>query len=253
MRRVDVRLQEPTQYRSGDKLRSVVRSQVLRAAVNADQFAQHFDDPSGSDAASYVDRQALPSELIDHGETLELLAVGAGVEHKVIGPYLAHSHRCQRPWARDRYTPAWPFSRHLQLVQPPKAVRSIRTHGVTAAREEDLDASIAIPGVLRRQLVHHSDRRRISLRQARLVTDGRSRHAQQRARSPYRSTPLADVGDLLPAHGRAHHFFAATSFRISMSMTRSASTFLSRAFSASRWRSRFTSTASSCPKRLRQA
>ena len=58
-----------------------------------------------------------------------------------------------------------------------------------------------------------------------------SGHAQQRARSPYRSTSLAYVGDLLPAHGRAHHFFAATSFRISMSMTRSATTFLSRAFS----------------------
>ena len=58
-------------------------------------------------------------------------------------------------------------------------------------------------------------------------------HVQQRARSSDRSAALAHESDLLPANGRAHHFFAATSFRISMSMTRSANTFLSRRFSAS--------------------
>jgi hypothetical protein len=36
---------------------------------------------------------------------------------------------------------------------------------------------------------------------------------------------LANKDDLLPTLGRAHHFFAATSFDISVSMTRSAKTF----------------------------
>jgi hypothetical protein len=38
MCRIDVRLQEPTQYCPGNELRSVVRSQILWAAVNADQL-----------------------------------------------------------------------------------------------------------------------------------------------------------------------------------------------------------------------
>src|ERR1700692_3908894 len=142
---VEVRLKQPAQYRPRYKLRSVVRSQVLRAAVNADQFTQHFDDPAGADAAGYVDRQTLASELIDHGEALELLPISTGIKYKVIRPYLAHGHRCQRPRPRGRYTPARPLFRHLQLVQPPETVSAIGTHRVTAARQEDLDAPIAIP------------------------------------------------------------------------------------------------------------
>ena len=44
--------------------------------------------------------------------------------------------------------------------------------------------------------------------------------------------PVAHEGDLLPTPTRAHHFFALTSFKISMSMSSSASIFLSFAFSA---------------------
>ena len=90
---------QPVQNRSGDKLRAVVRSQVLGAAVNADQLAQHLDDSAGADAAGHIDRQALARELIDHRQTLQLLAVGAGIEHKVVGPDLAHGRCRQRPRA----------------------------------------------------------------------------------------------------------------------------------------------------------
>jgi hypothetical protein len=44
---------------------------------------------------------------------------------------------------------AWPFPRHLQLVQPPRTVRPIRNHGVTTTRQEDLDVSIRNPGKCR--------------------------------------------------------------------------------------------------------
>src|SRR5258708_19015911 len=168
VRSVDVRLQKPTQYCPGDELRSVVGSQVLRAAVNANQFTQYLDDPAGADAPGHVDRKALARELIDHGEALELLTIGAGVEYKVIRPYLTHRHRCQRPRARGRYTPAWPLFRNLQLMQPPEPVSSIRAHGVTAAHQEDLDApvvgrrqlflplaTIVFPGLEPSSLVHH--------------------------------------------------------------------------------------------------
>jgi hypothetical protein len=205
MRRVDVRLQQPAQYRPGDELGSIVGSQVPRATVNADQSAQYLDDPAGADAPGHVDRKALASELIDHGEALELLTISAGVEYKIIRPYLTHGRRRQWPRSRSRHTSARPFFRHLQLVQPPEPVSPISTHDVPSARQEHLDAPVAIPGVLRGELVHRRHRRRISLRQTRLVANSGSRHTQQRARSPYRSTSLAYVGDLLPANGRAHH------------------------------------------------
>jgi hypothetical protein len=145
------------------------------------------------------------------------------------------------------HAPPRPLSRHLQPMQAPEAVRPVGTHPVATALQEDLDAPISVTRILGRQFMHHGHCRRITCHQPRLVTHGGPGHAQQRARSSYRSTPLAYVGDLLTTHGRAHHFFAATSFRISMSRTRSASSSLSRPFSCSSWRRRFTSTASSCP------
>src|SRR5271156_1786504 len=38
---------EPLQHGPGYKLRPIVRSQILRTAVNAHQSAEHFDYPSG--------------------------------------------------------------------------------------------------------------------------------------------------------------------------------------------------------------
>src|SRR5690606_6903725 len=76
---------------------------------------------------------------------------------------------------------------------------------------------------------------------------------EQRARPPYRDAACVHIGDLVPANGRAYHFFAATSRMTSISRSRSARSFLSFAFSCSSWRRRFTSTGSSAPKRLRHA
>ena len=39
-----------------------------------------------TDGAGHVDRQALVGELVDDRQALDLLAVGAGVEHEVVGP-----------------------------------------------------------------------------------------------------------------------------------------------------------------------
>jgi hypothetical protein len=46
--------------------------------MNADQLAQHFYDSSRADAACHIDRQTFVRKLIDHRQTLQLLAVGAG-------------------------------------------------------------------------------------------------------------------------------------------------------------------------------
>jgi hypothetical protein len=150
--------------------------------VNADQLAQYLDDATGADAPSHVDRQTLAGELIDHRQALELLTVGAGVEYRIIGPYwpmaIGGNGRGRLAVTRRRGR----FLGTCSLYSRQR--RGARSVLMTAARQEDLDAPIAVSWVLRRQLVHRGYRGRISLREARLVPHGGSRHAQQRARSP---------------------------------------------------------------------
>src|SRR6185437_356566 len=108
-------------------------------------------------------------------------------------------------------------------------------------------------GILSRQLTHDADGGRVALDQARLITQRGSSNGHQRARSSDRYAPSVGVSNLTPTRRRAYHFFPLISFITSISRSRSANSFFSRAFSVSIWRSRFTSTASSLPKRLRQA
>ncbi len=68
---------------------------------------------------------------------------------------------------------------------------------------------------------------------ATLVTQRRSRHLKQRAGPPRRETTLRAIRNLTPTGRHAHQFFAATSFMTSISRSRSATSFFSRAFSAS--------------------
>ena len=77
---LDVGAGELTQDRPRYELRAVVRTQVPGRTINADQPGQHLDHAAGADTAGDVDREALPGVLVDHGQALELLAVGAGRE-----------------------------------------------------------------------------------------------------------------------------------------------------------------------------
>src|SRR5581483_4211121 len=93
VRAIDLRGIKPLQDRSGDELRAVVRAQVLRRALNADELGKHFDHAPRADATGHVDGQTLTRVLIDHRKTLELLAVRARIEHEVVGPNLTHTRR----------------------------------------------------------------------------------------------------------------------------------------------------------------
>lgn len=68
--------------------------------MNADEPREHLDHAARADAAGNIDGQALAGVLIDPREALQLLAVGTGVEDKVIGPDLVRAAGSQRPRAR---------------------------------------------------------------------------------------------------------------------------------------------------------
>jgi hypothetical protein len=54
--------------------------------MNADQLGQDFDHAPRSNRSGPVNRQAFTRVLIDHRQTLQLLAVGTRIEYEVIRP-----------------------------------------------------------------------------------------------------------------------------------------------------------------------
>ena len=101
-RRADALGVDPGQQGLGYELRAVVAAQEGRRTAHADQARQHVDHAWRADAAVDVDRQPLLGELVGHGEALELLAIGAMIEHEVVGPHLVGPARRLRPWPWTR-------------------------------------------------------------------------------------------------------------------------------------------------------
>lgn len=97
-RGVNLGFGEPLQDGVAHELGSVIRPQEGWRALRADQAAQDIDDAVGTDAASNVDGKTFARELIDDGKALELLPIGAGVVHKIVGPDLVRP--ASRQWAR---------------------------------------------------------------------------------------------------------------------------------------------------------
>jgi len=96
-RGVDAFLGELVEDRMADEFRAVVRAQVARRTMLGHEAREHFDHTGRADRAGDVDRECLAGELIDHGQALDLLAVGAGVEHEVVGPDVVGPCRRQGP------------------------------------------------------------------------------------------------------------------------------------------------------------
>ena len=103
VRRIDVRCRQPFEHGFRHELGAVVRAQVPRRAMLADQLRQHLNDPAGADAAGNVDRERRRGMLVDDRQALQLLAVGAGVVHEVVRPNMVlRSRRLRsRPRVQD--------------------------------------------------------------------------------------------------------------------------------------------------------
>src|SRR6185437_5377797 len=116
---VDVTLCEPPQDRSGDELGAIVAPDVSGCSMHADKPREYFDDTSRTNAAGYIDGQALARILVDDRQTLQLLAIPAGIEHKVVGPQVSCTSCLQWPRPTSSDPPPRAFSRHLQATLAP--------------------------------------------------------------------------------------------------------------------------------------
>lgn len=110
--RLDLLRSKPSQDRTGEKLRPIVGPQVLRCSMNTDELGEDLPNPCTADAACHIDGQCHPRELVDHRGALQLLPIGAGVEHEIICPQLARALWRQRARARTRNTAPRPLAPH---------------------------------------------------------------------------------------------------------------------------------------------
>jgi hypothetical protein len=91
--------------------------------TRADQTRQHLDHAWRADAAVDLDRQSFLGELVRHRQALELLTVGAVIEHKVIRPYLVRAAWRLRSWSSGRHPLSRSLARHLQARCPPQPMQ----------------------------------------------------------------------------------------------------------------------------------
>jgi hypothetical protein len=82
--------------------------------VHTDQTREHVDDAPRANGARHVDRQAQVREIVDDGQALDLLPIGAGIEDEMIRPDVIGGPRRQRSGSRSGNAPAWTSTRQLQ-------------------------------------------------------------------------------------------------------------------------------------------
>jgi len=106
-----------------------------------------------------IDRKALACIFVDERQALQLLTVGAGVEHKVVGPDLIGTGGRQWPRPSVCNTPPRPVFRHLEASVPSNPVNPIGAHDLALSLQEPLDPSVTVPRVLSCELVHRLNHR----------------------------------------------------------------------------------------------
>jgi hypothetical protein len=231
---------EPGQDRLRHEFRAVIAARRVRRAL----ISRARTSITRGERIRPSTSMASPS-LVNSSVTVrhKLLTIGATVEHEIVGPHLVRSAWRSRPRPARSYALARPLARHLQSHRLPQPVSSAWAHAMPIATEKNADAPIAVARILQRQLLHPLDDRRVLAELPALVAQRRSRHLEQRAGPPHRETTLPAIRNLPSTDRHAHQFFAATSFMISISRSRSATSFFSRAFSASSCFTRLTSLA----------
>jgi hypothetical protein len=124
-----------------------------------------------------IDRKALACIFVDDRQALQLLTVGAGVEHKAVGSDLIGTGGRQWPRPSVCNTPPRPLFRQLEASAPSNPVNPIGAHGLALSLQEHLDdPSVTVPRVLSCELVHRLNHRCI-LKGCRISQLGTARSA----------------------------------------------------------------------------
>jgi len=107
-----------------------------------------------------IDRKALACIFVDDLQALLLLTVGAGIEHRVVGPDSIGTGGRQWPRPSVCNTPPRSLVRHMEASVPKNPVDPIGAHDLALSLQEHLDdPSVPVPQVLSCELVHRLNHR----------------------------------------------------------------------------------------------
>lgn len=162
-------MRNPLQDGLADELRPVVRTHEQRRAVQAHQVHEHLHHALGTDSPSHVDDQPLAGVFVHHGQALDLLAAGRGLENEVIGPDHVDSERRVNARADRSDALAWALPGYQPARLAPQPVRARPAQLEALAAQEHAEATIAVARILGRQVLHRREHRCILGRQAQLV------------------------------------------------------------------------------------
>ena len=191
--------------------------------------------------------------LIFHRETSERLTGRRHIMHKIPTPHRvlclrAGLERCARP----DLLPQLPLG-YLQATRTPDPVYALEIHPPTTSLEKAFREPIASLGIVLGHPTQGLSQPRIPFGSLGRIPYPWPSRAAEPARSPCPQPTRTGGLSRLSLCPWAHHFFAWSSFITSTSKSRSAKTFLSRAFSWRSWRNSRTSSATlpeKCLKRV---
>jgi hypothetical protein len=109
---------EPSSKLVGNELRTVVAADVLRHATHGEELREGIDHVGARDPAIGLQHQALPRELIDHREPLDLAATRRAIKDEVPAPDVV---RCLGPTpmtAVGTRAQTTPFPLLLRILSP---------------------------------------------------------------------------------------------------------------------------------------
>src|SRR5579884_2937424 len=223
------------------ELRPVVTAEILGCAVFPKQTLQHGFDFAGRQSAFHLKRQTLARERVHPIEDLEFSPIQATVADEVLGPDVAWMRGAQRRFLlrQQALLAAFvPFSLRQTFLFP-QPVDAFVIERVSLTPQPLPGASLArahFPMSQFSQALH-------KLRVLRTL---------QRTCPPLRQLPLPQKLYPFPPLGSAYQFLASNSLQASISKSRAASNFLSRAFSFSNSGNLWTSFTPTLPNLLRQ-
>src|SRR6185436_16726251 len=231
----------PRIHLSPAKLRSVVRDD--HRGVSTDRrysikYASH-DDP-GKRCAD-LDGQALSAEVVDHIQDAELSSVRERVAHEVHRPSCVDAESWRQRLTADAPQILAATPRELQPLLAVQPIDALVIHHRPSPSNPIEHQPVPDPRTFRRKLAHLLPQLSGLIR-PRFVARRRTVHRKHVSRPPLTDAKGASpMRGYKPARSGLHHFRDRASWSICLSSVKSATTRLSRPFSASSCFRRFAS------------
>ena len=241
--RADVEPFQPVSYRMSTELRSIVRSNVVGWTMGDEQLGEQRQNVIAVQPSRYQDRQTFASELVDHHQHTKRPTIMGTFLDKVISPDMMAPARSKPDTGtiiQPETTPLGLSRRHLQPFSPPDPRDPFGIHMPPLGTQQGRDPAIAVTAKLAGKVDNRFSERYFVIRHFGNMPLGRAGLTENPTGPTLGNTEcLLNMVDVVPTtlnakeRSRAQKFPDAASFRISLSSVRSATAFLSLAFSRS--------------------